>query len=85
MESLAEHALRGFQATTSDGLRISVHSMLASHDANISKVEDLLALKQVSSTTSPCHRGFINRVDLINAVWEAPRTFCHTMEVMEEK
>lgn len=82
MEPLAEVASWGFQATTSDGLRLRVHLMIASYVSDLPEIESLLSLKREACTRLPFYRYLIYREDLANAIFGTPRTLCDTMDVM---
>lgn len=79
VEELSQY---GFPATTSNGLRLRVHFLLASYAADLPDVVYLFSLEREASRKTPCHRCLVHREHLQNSSFGAPRRICGNMEIM---
>ena len=81
-QPLHESCLKGIVIRTIEGKKLRCHLLLSSYIADIPEAEDLLSVKQNTSTESPCHRCIVRKENLLFCTNELERTAEKTRQLL---
>lgn len=84
LNQIRTQAVIKMSVNTKENWRLRAHLLIASYFADLSEAEDLLSVKRVCTTSSPCCRCQMGHDDLASGIHGTPRTVNNSLDIVQK-